>query len=129
LIIRRIVLTLVAIAAMAAAAAVAVFAAAFAVFALARQAFGPAGAAGVVLLAAALLMVLIGLIAGLQARAIRKKIATAPSLLQQLYELAREQPIVSVGALVGAVALAIRNPNVIASVVKTFLNQKRPRSR
>jgi uncharacterized PurR-regulated membrane protein YhhQ (DUF165 family) len=127
--IRKIVLAVVALAAIAAAAGIMVFAAAFAVFALAREQFGPAGAAAVVFAAAALLILLIALALGLQAMAMRRKVAQAPNkLLQQLCELVREQPIISLGALAGAAVLALRNPLVIASVMKAVMNRRRPKA-
>ncbi len=125
MIVRKILLTLVAIVATAAASGVFVVAAAYGLFALVRPPLGAAGAAGVVCLAAALLIGAVGLVAALQARAVRRKAITAPSLMHQIFELAKEQPIVSAGALIGAVTLAIRNPAVLTSVIKAFLNQKR----
>lgn len=134
MIIRKIVLALVAAAAIMAAAAVIVLAAAFALFALASPVFGSAGAAGVVCLAAGLLIGLIGLIAALQAGAMRRKLtrprANGAGILDQLFELARERPIVSSSALIAAAALAIRNPLVLATIVKVLLNKKEaPRGR
>jgi hypothetical protein len=38
--------------------------------------------------------------------------------------LARERPIVSTGALIGALTVAIRNPALIAIVMKTLLDPK-----
>jgi hypothetical protein len=131
LIIRKIVLALVSAAAILAASGVMVVAAAYALFALASPALGPAGAAGAVCAAAAVLIALVGLVAGLQARGVRKKF-TRPSgdgILDQLFELARERPIVSTGALLAAAALAVRNPVALAGVVKTLLGQKRPRAK
>jgi hypothetical protein len=131
LIIRKIVLALIAAAAVLAASGVMVVAAAYALFALARPDLGPAGAAGVVCAAAAVLIALVGLVAGLQARGVRRKL-TRPGgggILDQLLELARERPIVSTGALVAAAALAVRNPVALASVVKTLLGQKRPKTK
>jgi Na+/proline symporter len=130
LIIRKIVMALVAAAAILAASGVIVVAAAFALFASTRDALGPAGAAGVVCLAAAILIALIGLIAGFQASLVGKKLRRpregSPGILDQLFELARDRPLVSSGALIAAAALAVRNPAVLASVVKALLNQKRP---
>lgn len=128
MIIRKIVLALVAAAAILAASGVLVVAAAFALFALVRPVLGAAGAAGVVCLAAGLLIGLIGLIAGLQASGVRRKLARsregAPSVLDQLIELARERPLVSGGAVIAAAALAIRNPMVLAGIVKAVLSRK-----
>ena len=130
MIIRKIVLALVAAAATLAASGVIVVAAAYALFALVRPTLGSAGAAGAVCLAAALLIGLIGLIAGLQASATAKRLKKAressPGLLDQLIELARDRPLVSGGAVIAALAMAVRNPAVLGAIVKTLLSQKRP---
>lgn len=128
MIIRKIVLALVAAAAIMAAAGVIVLAGAFALFALASPVFGSAGAAGAVCLAAGLLIGLIGLIAALQAGALRRQL-TRPreggaGILDQLFQLARERPLVSSSALIAAAALAVRNPLVLATIVKVMLNKK-----
>jgi len=128
LILRKIILAIVAAAAILASSAVFVVAAAYALFALVRDALGPAGAAGVVCLAAAVLIGLVGLIAAMSLRGPKRK--TAPGaeggLLDQLFELARERPIMSTGALIAAAVVGLRNPVVLASVVKMLLGQKRP---
>ncbi len=129
MIIRKIVLALVAAAATLAASGVIVVAAAYALFALTRDALGAAGAAGVVCLAAAVLIGLIGLIAGLEAsrasKAIKRAHDSQPGLLNQLFELVREKPLVSGGALIAAAGMAVRNPAVLVGVVKALLNRKR----
>jgi hypothetical protein len=129
LIVRKIVLALVAAAATLAASGVIVVAAAYALFALTRNALGPAGAAGVVCLAAGVLIGLIGLIAGLEAsrtsKAIKRAHDSQPGLLNQLFELVREKPLVSGGAVIAAASMAMRNPAVLLGVVKALLNRKR----
>ena len=128
MILRKIILAIVAAAAILASSAVFVVAAAYALFALVRDPLGPAGAAGVVCLAAAILIGLVGLIAAMSLRGGKKK--TTPGadggLLDQLFELARERPIVSTGALIAAAIVGLRNPAVLAGVVKMLLGQKRP---
>ena len=105
-----------------------VVAAAYGLFALVREQLGSAGAAGVVCLAAAVLIGLVALVATLQLKGPKKSPASASTagsgLLDQIFELARERPIVATGSLVAAAALAIRNPVVLASVVKMLLNKK-----
>ena len=126
MILRKIVMALVAAAAILTASGVCVVAAAYALFALVRESLGAAGAAAVVCLAAAVLIGLVGAGAAFQLRGKTKPPAAGPGsgILDQLFELARERPIVSTGALVAAAALAIRNPVVLASVVKALLNKK-----
>jgi hypothetical protein len=124
-ILRKLIFGLIAVAAMASAAAVVVAAAAFALYALVRQPLGAAGAAGVVALAAAVLLALLGLIMALLAKGPRRKpgkIGAQASPLDRIIEMARERPIVSVGAILGAAVVAMRNPAVLALVVKAVLD-------
>jgi hypothetical protein len=45
-------------------------------------------------------------------------------LLQRLIGMAQDRPLMAVGALIGAIFLAIRNPALTAMVVKAFLDPK-----
>jgi hypothetical protein len=131
LIVRKIVFALVAASAILAASAVMVFAAAFALYAWARIYLGPVGAAAAVFAGAGVLIAVLALWAGLQAAGMRRAYkranrAGAPSLVEQVMDLARDRPIVSASALVAAAGLAVRNPAVLVGVVKTLLNRKRP---
>ena len=123
---RRIAFGLVAAVILAVAAGVLVVSAAYALFALLRGMLGPSGAAGAVALAAAVLIGLVGLVfAGLAKAPKRPAGADADQdLLQKLVALARERPIISAGALIGFVTMAIRNPALIAIVMKAFLDPK-----
>lgn len=130
MIIRKIVLALVAAAAILAASGVIVVAGAYALFALVRPALGPAGAAAVVCLAGGVFIGLTGLIAALQAagaaKALKRARETSPGLLDQLIALARDRPLVSGGALIAAATLAVRNPAVLATIVKSLVSRKTP---
>ena len=123
-ILRRLIFGVIAVTAMAAAAGVVVIAAAFALYALVRAPLGAAGAAAVVVLAAAVLIALLGLIAALLARPPKRKPGRPAdaSPLDRIIEMARERPIVSVGAILGAAVVAMRNPAVLALVVKAVLD-------
>jgi hypothetical protein len=131
-ILRKILFGLIAASALAVATGVLVVAAAYALFALVREPLGAAGAAGVVALAAAVLIAFVGLVFALLARPAprRARVEEEQDLLQRLMSLARERPIVSVSALIGAVTLAIRNPALITIVMKAFLDPKsRPQNK
>jgi hypothetical protein len=107
-------------------AGVLVISAAFALYALLRGPLGPSGAAAAVALAAAVLIGLTGLAFAELAKP-PKRAAPAEDdqdLVQKLIGMARERPIVSVGALIGFVTVAIRNPALIAIVMKAFLDPK-----
>lgn len=123
---RRIAFGLVAAVVLAVAAGVLVVSAAYALFALLRGMLGPSGAAGAVTLAAAVLIALVGLLfVGLAKAPKRPAGASADEdLLQKMIALARDRPIISAGALIGFVTMAIRNPALIAIVMKAFLDPK-----
>ena len=128
-ILRKLLVGLIAAATIAAAAAVLVVSAGFALYALVRDPLGPAGAAAVVALAAAVLAALVALMFEHWAQRPRRA-EPEPDLIQKLFAMAAERPIVSAGALIGAVTLAIRNPALTAIVVKAFLDPKsRPQNK
>lgn len=112
-------------AALATAAAVGVVAGAFALFAGFSMLVGQAWAAAIVA-AAALLFILAALMmvrGGRAPRLPRRHEAPAddPTLIQKAVELAREHPLLAVGAAVGAGIYAIRNPQLVAALVTAFM--------
>lgn len=113
-------------AALAAAAAIGVFALAFAIYAGLTPWVGPAWAAAIV----AAMMALIVLIGGLLVRGrasgghrSRRRDEPEPdaSLVQKVVEMAKEHPLLAVGAAVGVGVYAIRNPQLVAAVVTAFM--------
>ncbi len=121
--------TLAAAAAIAAAAGVAVVAAAFALFALLAPTLGQAGAAAVVAATAAAIVALAGLVASARAKSGRRRqqdfaahAAADPGLIVKLFELAKQRPIMAAGAAVAAGVFAIRNPALVAAVLKSFFD-------
>ncbi len=131
MIVRKIVFALIAASAILTATSVLVIAAAFGLYAWARLYVGAPGAAAIVCGGAAVVIAVVGLWAALQAahatRAYKRANKEgAPSLVDHVMDLARERPIVSMGTVVAAAALAVRNPAVLVGVVKTLLNRKRP---
>ncbi|HYG25592.1 MAG TPA: hypothetical protein VD906_01670, partial [Caulobacteraceae bacterium] len=50
--------------------------------------------------------------------------ADDPSLIAKAVELARQHPLLAVGAAVGAGIYAIRNPQLVAAVVTAFMAGK-----
>jgi hypothetical protein len=126
-ILRRIAFGLIAAAVMSVGAGVLVISAAFALFALLRGPLGSPGAAAAVSLAAAVLIGATGLAFAELSKMGHKRPPPAEDdqdLLQKLIGMARERPIVSAGALIGLATVAIRNPALIAIVVKAFLDPK-----
>ena len=111
---------------LAASAAVMVVAGAMAVYGLLTPIFGGPGAAAVIVLVAGLLMLVVGLI--LEQWILKPGRKPRPEdeqdLLQRLIGMAQDKPLIAVGALIGAIFLAIRNPALTAVVVKAFLDPK-----
>ena len=115
-------------AALAAAAVIGVFAVAFALYAGLSPWVGPAWAAAIV----AAVMALAILIAALSMRGAaaggrsrrRHEEEADPSLIQKVVEMAKDHPLLAVGAAVGVGIYAIRNPQLVAAVVTAFMAGK-----
>jgi hypothetical protein len=137
LIVQRITLAVVAMACLAAAGAIAVFAAAFALYALLRDILTPAGAAGAVCLAAAVLAAIAGLVVAQQAKGPKSRRPNTSSsyrppadIVDRVVEMARERPLVAAGAAVAAGLLAVANPVLVTAVMRAFVDPARaPRRR
>lgn len=114
-------------AALATAAAVGVVAGAFALFFGFSVLVGPALAAAIVA-GAALLFVLVAvfMVRGRRSMPVRRRDEPAndPSLVSKAVELARDHPLLAVGAAVGAGIYAMRNPQLVAAVVTAFMAGK-----
>jgi Na+/melibiose symporter-like transporter len=117
-----------ALAAVAAAAAVVIVAAAFAVYALARQYLTEAGAAAVV---AGVFAVVALIVAWLATRKVVPKgpKADESSIADRLIVLAKERPIIALGAAAAALTVLVRNPAVITAVVSAFMAGSATKSR
>jgi protein-S-isoprenylcysteine O-methyltransferase Ste14 len=129
LIFEKTLVTLAAAAAIAAAAGVAVVAAAFALFAVLVPVTGTAGAAAIVAATAAFVVALAGLVAAARAKDTRRRqndfaaqSAADPSLIVKLFELAKQHPFVAAGAAAAAGIFALRNPALVAAVIKAFFD-------
>ena len=124
--IRKVIIAVIGVAMLAASAAVMVVAAAMAVYGVLRPYLGGPGAAAVIVLVAGLLMLIVGLI--LERWILRPGHKVKPEdeqdLLRRLMGMAQDKPVIAVGALIGAIFLAIRNPALTAVVVKAFLDPK-----
>lgn len=121
-------MTLAVAAAIAAAAGVAVIAAAFAVFAVLAPSLGQAGAAAVVAATAALVVIVAVLIAASRAKRLRLRHEqymaedADPGLMFRLLELAKQRPFLAAGAAAAAGLLALKNPILVATVVKALFD-------
>ena len=122
----RTLMALAAGAAVAAAAAVGVFSAFFALFAFIEPFVGTAGAAAIISGASAVAVGLAGFIAARRAGGNRKMTAAAApdaSLVEMILNLVRDKPLLSAGAAVAAGVYALRNPQLIAAVIRAFMDK------
>ena len=112
-----------AIAAVAAASAVCVVAASFAVYAMAKVYLGPAGGAAVVAGIFAVIAVMVAWAATRKAtpRSSRDAKPGDAGLIDRALGLAKERPLMALGAATVAVAVILRNPAVIGALVSAFL--------
>lgn len=113
-------------AAIAAAAAVGVFSAFFALYALVEPHLGAPGAAAVVAASAAILVALAGLIAARKADGDKRSMAAAApdaTMVDTILSLVRERPLLASGAAVAAGLYALRNPQLIAAVLRAFVDK------
>ena len=120
-----------AFAAVAAAAVVVVVAASFAVYAAVKPHLGEAWAAAVVAGVFALVAVII---AWLAVRKVKPKPGKPePSVIDRAIDLAKERPLIALGAGVAATAAAVtvllRNPTVVTAVISAFLASNATKSR
>jgi hypothetical protein len=122
---QRALMAVVAAAALATAAAVMVVALAFAAYALMVTPLGAAGAAGGVAAICAVVFAIVGLIAvsrvGGKSAGRRSPEGDAVGLADRLMDLVRDKPMASAGIAVAAGLMALRNPAVIAVIVRTIL--------
>lgn len=119
---RRILQLAAAIAAVAAAAGVVVVAAAYAVFAVARIWLTSPGASAVVAVLFALVALMVAWLATRPVAPLRK----APpqeeaSLVERLMILARERPLIALGAAAAGAVVLLRNPAVLTAIVSAFV--------
>ena len=123
-ILRKIIFAVIGAAMLAASAAVMVVAAALAVYGLLKPYVGGPGAAALIVLAAGLVMLVVGLVLDRWILKFGRKVRPEDEqdMLQRLIRLAQDKPVIAVGALIGAIFLAIRNPALTAVVVKAFLD-------
>ncbi len=96
---------------------------AFALYALVLPFVGPAGASAVVAGTAALLMLITALLIGAKLGARKPE----PTLGERLTDFVKDKPLAAGGAALVAGFLAMRNPLILAAIVKMFLEPKSPR--
>ncbi|MDB5498616.1 MAG: hypothetical protein JWP28_2647 [Phenylobacterium sp.] len=116
MIFRKFVGLVAAFAAIAAAAGVCVVALAFALYAALRDIVGPAWAAAGVAGAVALIALILAFVITRKARPKPVK-GDSQNLTAKLIELARERPLVALGAVGAAAAVVLKNPRILSAVI------------
>jgi hypothetical protein len=122
--IRRLLRVVAAIAAIAAAVVVVVMAAALTLYAVAKPYLGEAGAAGTVAGVFALIAVIVAWIVSRKAAPPEKTKAHKnedASVVDRLIVMAKERPLIALGATAAAAVVLLRNPAVITAVVSAFV--------
>jgi len=122
-VIKKLVLAAAVLAFVAAAVAAAVVAAAFALYALLAPGLAPPLAAAVVALAFALLGAVAALAMILRARGPRRhRHEPEPAtFMERVVGAARERPFLAAGGALAAALIALKNPQVVASIVSAVL--------
>jgi hypothetical protein len=123
---RRLLLLLASLTALAVSAGVVVVALAYAIYALVKPFVGAAGAAGVVALAAALFIALIGAFLGNLGRAPRKKPGAPESIVDRIVDFVRNKPVTATAGAIAAGLLAVRNPQYLGALVRAFVEGRDP---
>jgi len=122
---RKFVGLIAAFAAIAAAAAVCIVALAFALYAGLRDAVGPAWASAGVAAAVALIALVIAFAVTRKARP-RPVKGDSQNLTAKLVELARERPLVAIGAMAAAVTVIVKNPRILTAIVAAIFAHRPP---
>lgn len=117
---KRIVSLAAALGVVVAAAVVTVVAASFAIYAAARDAWGPAPAAALVAGLFAITAVLAAVLAVRRA-APSKSAAPPQSLADRAIGMAKDRPILALGAAAVVITVALRNPAVVNTLVNAFV--------
>ena len=132
MIFRRLLFLLAGATALAVSAGIVVVALAFALYALAEPYVGRAGAAGIVALAAAILIGLLGFILAMSGRrrARKPKPGEPETITDRIFDFVRSKPVTAIAGAVAAGILAVRNPGYLGSLIRAFVEGRdAPRGR
>jgi hypothetical protein len=129
---RRLLFLLAGATALAVSAGIVVVALAFALYALAEPYVGRAGAAGIVALAAALLVGVLGFVLAMSGRrpARKPKPGEPDTITDRIFDFVRSKPVTAIAGAVAAGILAVRNPGYLGSLIRAFVEGREgPRGR
>ncbi len=102
--------------------AIAVVALAFALYFALEPSLGRAGAAAIVALAFIVVLLLFAILMAMRGQA-RRREEEDHGLIERLLGIAREKPLLAVGAAIAAGILAVRNPALVATILTAFVQQ------
>ena len=109
---------------------VAIVAVAFALFAVLVPVVTPAGAAAVVAGVFALAVAAVALVVASGSNGHDKDHHGGSAdfgLVERLFDMARQRPLLSVGAAIAAGIIAIRNPALVATIAAAFIDRPKPK--
>lgn len=113
---------IIALVALATGVAVAVVALAVALYFALEPPLGTAGAAAIVAIAFIVVILLVAILVAARGQAKRHE-EEDHGLIERLLTIAREKPLLAVGAAIAAGILAVRNPGLIATVLAAFMQR------
>ncbi len=111
-------------------ACVSLVAAAFGLFVLLRSLWGEAIACAIVAGVFALVALIVAFVASRPAPVAKRPVQTAPEpspILASLMAIVREKPLVSAAVAAAAGIIAVRNPQMISSLIAAFLQDSEPK--
>jgi hypothetical protein len=129
---RRLLFLLAGATALAVSAGIVVVALAFALYALAEPYVGRAGASGIVALAAAILIGLLGFVLAMAGRPKprKPKPGEPDTITDRIFDFVRSKPVTSIAGAVAVGVLAVRNPGYLGSLIRAFVEGRdTPRGR
>ncbi|THD54002.1 hypothetical protein [Phenylobacterium sp.] len=126
MIFRKFVGLVAAFAAIAAAGAICMVALAFAIYAGLRDIIGPAWAAAAVAGIVAFIALVIAFVITRKARPPKPAKGDSQNLTAKLIELARERPLVALGAVAAAATVAFKNPRILAAIIAATFAPRPP---
>ena len=123
--IRKLLLAAVGVFALGSMVMLAVLAAGYALFLSLKGSVGEAWAAGIVALVFALVIAIVALLAGIKEQPHHQDSHDGePHLMDFLGRLVREKPMLAAGGALAAGLIALRNPQIVATLVSAFLASK-----
>ena len=110
---------------------ISIIATAFGIFVLLRSVWGEAAASVIVAVLFAILALAVAVLASREAPAPVRQAQAAPEmppLAERLLELVRDKPLASAAVAAVAGFIAVRNPQILSTLMKVFLDDPDPKA-